>query len=120
MNAAKTRVEKGNVSKKKQNQNLKGMWGVVDAVDAEAVVEGQAWRAWGKQRQLQAFTGRLWGAGLAHQAVCSQLLHENMTALFLQLQVTWGRQGLLSYCQHLLNIDKKILSNIFFCVQIYL
>lgn len=83
------------------------MWGVVDAVDAEAVVEGQAWRAWGKQRQLQAFTRWLGGAGLAHQAVCSQLLHENMAALFLQLQVTRGRQGLLSYCQHLLNIDKK-------------
>lgn len=83
------------------------MWGVVDAVDAEAVVEGQAWCTWGEQRQLQAFTRRLWRAGLAHQVVCSQLLHENMTALFLQLQVARGRQGLLSYGQHLLKIDKK-------------
>lgn len=49
-----------------QSQNLECMWGVVDAVDAEAVVEGQTWRAGGEQRQLQAFTRRLWGAGLAH------------------------------------------------------
>lgn len=90
-----------------QKPNLKCMWGVVDAVDAEAVVEGQAWCTWGEQRQLQAFTRRLRRAGLAHQAVCSQLLHENMTALFLQLQVARGRQGLLSYCQHLLKIDLK-------------
>lgn len=95
------------VSNYKQNQNLECMWGVVDAVDAEAVVQGQTWRARGEQRQLQAFTRRLWGAGLAHQAVCSQLLHENMTALFLQLQVARGGQGLLSYCQHLLKIDLK-------------
>lgn len=80
---------------------------VVDAVDAEAVVEGQAGRAWGEQRQLQAFAGRLWGAGLAHQAVRSQLLHQNMTTLLLQLQVARGRQGLLSDCQHLLKIDTK-------------
>lgn len=83
------------------------MWGVMDAVDAEAVVEGQAWRTRGEQRQLQAFTGRLRRAGLAHQAVRPQLLHENMTALFLQLQVARGRQGLLSDCQHLLKIDLK-------------
>lgn len=81
------------------------MRGVVDAVDAEAVVEGQARCTWGEERQLQAFARRLRRAGLAHQAVCSQLLHENMTALFLQLQVARGRQGLLSYCQHLLKID---------------
>lgn len=81
------------------------MWGVVDAVDAEAVVERQAWCTWGEQRQLQAFAGRLRRAGLAHQAVGSQLLHENMAALLLQLQVARGRQGLLSYRQHLLKID---------------
>lgn len=49
-----------------QNQNLECMWGVVDAVDAEAVVQGQTRRARGEQRQLQAFACRLWGAGLAH------------------------------------------------------
>lgn len=54
------------VSNYEQNQNLERMWGVVDAVDAEAVVEGQTWRPRGEQRQLQAFTRRLWGAGLAH------------------------------------------------------
>lgn len=54
------------MSNYEQNQNLECMWGVVDAVDAEAVVEGQTWRARGEQRQLQAFTRRLWGAGLAH------------------------------------------------------
>lgn len=42
------------------------MWGVVDAVDAEAVVERQTWRTRGEQRQLQAFTRWLRGAGLAH------------------------------------------------------
>lgn len=90
-----------------QNQNLECVRGVVDAVDAQAVVEGQAWRARGEQRQLQAFARRLRGAGLAHEAVCSQLLHENVTALLLQLQVARGGQGLLPYCQHLLKRDLK-------------
>lgn len=93
--------------KKEKKLNLKCMRRVVDAVDAEAVVEGQAGHAWGEQRQLQAFAGRLRGAGLAHQTVRSQLLHQNMTALLLQLQVARGRQGLLSDCQHLLKIDTK-------------
>lgn len=79
----------------------------MDAVDAEAVVEGQARRSRGEQRQLQPFTPRLRGTGLAHQAVCSQLLHENMTALLLQLQVARGRQGLLPHRQHLLKIRFK-------------
>lgn len=81
------------------------MWGVMDAVDAEAVVQGEAGCTGGKQRQLQAFAGRLWRARLAHQAVRSQLLHENMTTLLLQLQVARRRQSFLSYRQHLL---KKI------------
>lgn len=63
------------------------MWGVMDAVDSEAVVQGEAGCTRGEQRQLQPFAGRLWRAGLAHQAVCSQLLHENMTTFLLQLQV---------------------------------
>lgn len=81
------------------------MRGVVDAVDAEAVVEGQARRSRGEQRQLQAFAGGLGRAGLAHQPVRSQLLHENVTALFLQLQVARRRQALLPDCQRLLRID---------------
>lgn len=63
------------------------MRGVMDAIDSEAVVQGEAGGSGGEQRQLQAFAGGLWRAGLAHQAVSSQLLHENMTALLLQLQV---------------------------------
>lgn len=78
------------------------MWGVVDAVDAKAVVQGEAGRAGGKQRQLQALAGRLRRAGLAHQAVRSQLLHENVATLLLQLQVARRRQTLLSHRQHLL------------------
>lgn len=78
------------------------MWGVVDAVDAKAVVQGEAGRAGGEQRQLQAFAGRLRRAGLAHQAVRSQLLHENVATLLLQLQVARRRQTLLSHRQHLL------------------
>lgn len=88
-------------------QHLECMWGVMDAVDTEAVVQGEAGRSGGKQSQLQAFAGRLWRAGLAHQAVCSQLLHENMTTLLLQLQVARRRQSLLSYCQHLLQKRSK-------------
>lgn len=83
------------------------MWGVMDAVDTEAVIQGEAGRTGGKQCQLQPFAGRLWRAGLANQAVCSQLLHENMTTLLFQLQVAWRRQGLLSYCQHLLKKNQK-------------
>jgi len=78
------------------------MWGVMDTVDAEAVVQGEARCSGGKQSQLQAFAGRLWRAGLAHEAVCSQLLHEDMTTFLFQLQVTWRRQSLLPYSQHLL------------------
>lgn len=97
------------------------MWGVVEAVDAEAVVEGQAWCTWGEQRQLQAFTGGLRRAGLAHQAVRSQLLHQNMAALFLQLQVARGRQGLLSYRQHLLkNSFQEKLNDLFSLGQVCL
>lgn len=90
-------------------QNLECVWGVVDAVDTEAVIQGEAGRTGGKQCQLQPFAGRLWRAGLANQAVCSQLLHENMTTLLFQLKVAWRRQGLLSYCQHLLKKIKNIL-----------
>lgn len=82
--------------------DLECMWGVVDAVDAKAVVQGEAGRAGGEQRQLQAFAGRLRRAGLAHQAVRSQLLHESVATLLLQLQVARRRQTLLSHRQHLL------------------
>lgn len=74
----------------------------MDAVDPEAVVQGEAGRPGGEQRQLQALAGRLWGAGLAHQAVRPQLLHEDVAALLLQLQVARRRQRLLSDRQHLL------------------
>lgn len=47
------------------------MWGVMDTVDPETVVQGEAWCAGGEERQLQALTGRLWRARLAHKAVCS-------------------------------------------------
>lgn len=63
------------------------MWSVMDAVDPQAVVQGQAGSTGGKKSQLQAFAGRLRWAGLAHQTVRSQLLHQNVTALLLQLKV---------------------------------
>lgn len=84
------------------SSDLECMWGVMDAVDTKAVVQGEAGRTGGEQRQLQAFAGRLRRAGLAHQAVRSQLLHENVATLLLQLQVARRRQTLLSHRQHLL------------------
>lgn len=84
------------------NKHLEGMWGVMDTVDPEAIVQGEAGSAGGKQGQQQAFAGRLWGAGLAHQAVRSQLFHENVTTLLLQLQVARRRQSLFTHRQHLL------------------
>lgn len=83
------------------------MWGVMDAVDPEAVVQGEAGGSGGEQSQLQAFAGGLWRAGLAHQAVRSQLLHENVTTLLLQLQVARRRQSLFAHCQHLLKKDRR-------------
>lgn len=73
-----------------QGQYLECMGGVMDAVDAEAVVEGEAGGPGGKQGQLQALAGGLRRARLAHQAVRSQLLHENMATLLLELQVAGG------------------------------
>lgn len=98
------RADKDGVDK---GRDLKCMWGVVDAVDTEAVVQGEAGCTGGEQRQLQPFAGGMWRAGLAHQAVSSQLLHENMTAFLLQLQVARWRQSFLSYCQHILKRFKK-------------
>lgn len=88
-------------------QHLECMWSVMDAVDTEAVVQGQAGGSWSEQRQLHAFAGGLWRAGLAHQAVRSQLLHDNVTTLLFQLQVAGRRQSLLSYCKHLLKNKKS-------------
>lgn len=68
-------------------RHLESVWRVVDAVDTQAVVQGEAWCAGSEQSQLQAFAGRPWRAGLTHQAVRSQLLHEDMAAFLLQLQV---------------------------------
>lgn len=88
--------------------HLECVRGVVDAVDTKAVVQGEAGRAGGEQRQLQAFAGGLRRAGLAHQAVRSQLLHEHVAALLLQLQVARRRQRLLPHRQHLLGKKMEI------------
>lgn len=82
--------------------HLECMWSVMNAVDSEAVVQGEARGSGGEQGELQPFAGRLRRAGLSHQTVRSQLLHEDVTTLLLQLQVARRRQGLLSHCQHLL------------------
>ena len=60
---------------------------VVDAVDPQRVVQGEAGGAGAEQGQLQPLAGGLGRAGLANQAVGSQLLHEHVAALLLQLQV---------------------------------
>lgn len=78
------------------------MWRVMDAVNAEAVVQGQAGRSGGEQSQLQTLTCGMWRARLANQSICPQLLHENMTTLLLELQIARRRQGLLTHRQHLL------------------
>lgn len=59
----------------------------MDAIDAEAVVQREAGSSGGEQSQLQALAGRPRRAGLSNQAVCSQLLHKDMAAFLLQLQV---------------------------------
>lgn len=58
------------------------MWGVMDTVDAEAEVQGEAGSSGGKQSQLQALACGLWRAGLAHKAVRSQLLQKDVAAFF--------------------------------------
>lgn len=68
--------------KQRHQQHLERMWGVMDTVDAEAEVQGEAGCSGGEQSQLQALAGGLRRAGLAHKAVRPQLLQEDMAAFF--------------------------------------
>lgn len=81
----------------------------MDTVDTQTVVQGEARRSGGEQCQLQALAGGPRRAGLAHEAVRAQLLHEDMAALLLQLQVARRRQSLLPHRQHILRKQRFIL-----------
>lgn len=82
------------------NKHLKGILRVVEAVDADAVLQRRAGQR-SKDGQFETF-GCCFGDGLSHQGICAEGFCQDMAGLRVQLDVAWSGEVFLPDHHHVL------------------
>lgn len=87
-------------SERESNHHLKGILRVIEAVDADVVLQRWA-RQWSEDGQFETF-GCCFGDGLSHQGVRAEGLCQDVAGLGVQLDVAWGSEVFFPDYHHIL------------------